>query len=301
MNTRQIFNILMLSFFLGISSVYAQSASDLQGGISWACIQYAVVPPYACYKPVPPYVGIAVAYWEPVLLIETVKKPGDSIIMSFVPGMSSMLQSATQSLMPGVSSLSTGSSRNADDTNTQMNESHIIGFPFGDAFGAAMAGAGECPESFEINTGLIYLSELDSEEWRIGLMEAMNPKSIASALLGPLCSQAGAFTSDLCMGYWGPTYPRRGFITHQSEVVGSAADAFRSTSIAGLLSLTPHIVVRPLLWQPDPTTDKIEQIWPNPGMCMNIGENPMLWESGKTSLTGKYVWVYWKRKSCCVY
>ena len=76
MNTRQIFNILMLSFFLGTSSVYAQSASDLQGGISWACIQYAVVPPYACYKPVPPYVGIAVAYWEPVLLIETVKKPG---------------------------------------------------------------------------------------------------------------------------------------------------------------------------------------------------------------------------------
>ena len=54
----------MLSFFLGTSSVYAQSASDLQGGISWACIQYAVVPPYACYKPVPPYVGIAVAYWD---------------------------------------------------------------------------------------------------------------------------------------------------------------------------------------------------------------------------------------------
>ena len=307
MNTRQIFNMFILSLFLSITSVHAQSASDLQGGISWACIQYAVVPPYACYKPFPPYIGVNVAYWEPVLLIETVKKPGDSVIMSFIPGMSSTLQSATQSLMPGVSSLSSGSSRNADDTNTQMNETHVVGFPWGDAFSEAMAGAGECPTSIEANTSVEYLSELDSIEWRLGLMEAMNPKSLASAAIGPMCAVADSvamlnpITADMCMGYWGPTYPRRGFLTHQSEVVGSAADAFRGASIAGIIPQTPHVVLRPLLWQPNPTTDKLQEIWPNPGMCMNIGQNPMLWESGKTSITGKYVWIYWKRKTCCVW
>ena len=80
--------------------------------------------------------------------------------------------------------------------------------------------ASQCPTSIEVNTGVIYLSELDSIEWRLGLMESMNPKSLASAALGPVCSAAGVFTSDLCMGYWGPTYPRRGYMTHQSEVVG---------------------------------------------------------------------------------
>ena len=304
MNIRQIFNLLCVFIFTGTLSVHAQSASDLQGGISWACVQFAVVPPYACVKPTPPYFGINVAYWEPVLLIETVKKPGDTV----VPGMStivgSSLQSASQGLMSSVTGMSvpitSGSSSNADDTNTQMNEAHVYGFPWEEAFNAVQTT--QCPMSTELNnTGVIYLSEADSIEWRLALLESMNPKSLLSSALGPVCSQAGAFTSDLCMGYWGPTYPRRGYMTHQSEVVGSAADSFRAASIAGIVPQTPHVIIRPLLWQPNPQADKLQELYPNPGMCMNIGENPMLWESGKTSLNGKYVWLYWKRKTCCIY
>ena len=179
--------------------LHAQSASDLQGGISWACVQFAVVPPYACVKPTPPYFGINVAYWEPVLLIETVKKPGDTVI---VPGMStvmgSMLQSASQGLMSSVTGIavpiSSGSSRNADDTNTQMNEATFM-VSLGKKL-SMQYGLSQCPMSIEVNnTGVIYLSEADSIEWRLGLMEAMNPKSLLSAALGPVCSQAGAFTS----------------------------------------------------------------------------------------------------------
>ena len=305
MNIRRIFSLFFILHFISNSSLYAQSLNDLQGGVSWACVQFAVVPPYVCVKPVPPYVGVYVAYWQPVLVIETTKRPGDSVISSAVPGMSSMLQNATQSLISSatggaVSSVSSGSSRNADDTNTQMNEAHVIGFPWEEAFNAMVTT--QCPTSMEVNnTGVIYLSELDSIEWRLGLMESMNPKSLLSAALGPVCSAAGVLTSDLCMGYWGPTYPRRGYMTHQSDVVGSAADSFRAASIAGIVPQTPHVIIRPLLWQPNPQTDKFQQLYPNPGMCMNIGENPMLWESGKTSLNGKYVWLYWKRKSCCIY
>ena len=277
--------------------------SDLQGGVSWACVQFAVVPPYVCPKPTPPFVGVSVGYWEPVLIIETVKRPGDTVIPGMSTLTSSALQSASQGLMSSVTGaavpMSSGSSRNSDDTNTQMNEVHIYGFPWEEAFNAIQTT--QCPFSTELNnTGPIYFSEMDAEEWRLGLLESMNPKSVLSAALGPICSQAGAFSSDLCMSYWGPTYPRRGYMTHQSEVVGSAADSFRAASIAGIVPQTPHVVVRPLLWQPNPQTDKLQEIYPNPGMCMNIGENPLLWESGKTSLTGKYVWIYWKRKTCCL-
>jgi len=193
---------------------YAQSLSDLQGGISWACIQFAIVG--ACVKPTPPYVGISVGYWEPVLLIETVKRPGDTVIPGMSTVVGSSLQSASQGLMSGATGISvpmsSGSSRNADDTNTQMNEAHVYGFPWEEAFNAIQTT--QCPFSTELNnTGVIYLSELDSIEWRLGLMESMNPKSILSATLGPICSAASVFTSDLCMGYWGPTYPRRGYNT----------------------------------------------------------------------------------------
>lgn len=303
MNIRRIFNL--ISFFVVVNgiSLHAQSASDLQGGISWACIQFAVVPPYVCPKPTPPFVGVTVGYWEPVLLIETVKRPGDTVIPGMSTITSSALQSASQGLMSSATGMSvpmsSGSSSNADDTNTQMNEVHVYGFPWSAAFSAVQTT--QCPFSPEVNTpGPVYFSEMDAEEWRLGLLESMNPKSILSQALGPICSQAGAFSSDLCMSYWGPTYPRRGYMTHQSEVVGSAADSFRAASIAGIMPQTPHVVVRPLLWQPNPQTDKLQEIYPNPGMCMNIGENPMLWESGKTSLTGKYVWIYWRRKTCCL-
>ena len=111
----------------------------MQGGISWACVQYAVVPPYVCVKPAPPYVGVYVAYWQPVLVIETSKRPGDSVISSAVPGMSSILTKCYTIINVKcdrgfLSPMSSGSSRNADDTNTQMNEAHVIGFPWEAAF-----------------------------------------------------------------------------------------------------------------------------------------------------------------------
>ena len=124
---------------------------------------------------------------------------------------------------------------------------------------------------------------------------------MSNALNSVPIAVSGVPSNDLCMGFWGPTYPRRGFLTHQSEPVGSAADSFREVSIAGILSGSPHIVTRPLFWQADPQSDKIQPLWPNPGMCLNIGQDPLLWESGKTAIDGKYLWVYWKKKECCIY
>jgi len=269
--------------------------------VDWSCIQFEIVGP--CVKATPPYVGVKIRYWQPVLLTETVKKPGDVVISELKPVVGLALQSASQGLMSSVAGasvvLSSSSSCNADNTNTQMNEVHVYGFPFEQVFNGMVSI--QCPEQTEINDGIVYLSELDSVEWRLGFMEAMNPKSVMSAALGPVCSGAGAFANDLCMGTWGAAYPRRGFMTHQSQPVGSAAASFRAVSIAGNMLQTPHIMIRPLLWQADPQTDKIQPLYPNPGMCLRIGENPLLWESGKTSIDGKYIWVYWKKKECCIF
>lgn len=302
MNIRRIFNISVFLFVLSFPSFgIAESVTSLQGLVDWSCIQFQYIGP--CVKPTPPYVGVKVRYWQPVLLIETVKKPGDVTIDEFKSIVGPMLQSATSSLMSsatGVGVMPTSSQTcNSDDTNTQMNETHVYGFPFEQAFNAMVAT--QCPDQTEMNQGVVYLSELDSIEWRMGFMEAMNPKSMASAALGPICAGVGAFANDLCMGSWGPTYPRRGFMTHHSEVVGSAAASYRAVNIAGLQLSTPHIVTHPLAWQANPQTDKIQPLSPHQGSCIKIGALPLEWESGKTSVNGKYLWVYWKKKECCIF
>jgi hypothetical protein len=103
------------------------------------------------------------------------------------------------------------------------------------------------------------------------------------------------------MGFWGATYPRRGFFTHQSEVVASAVAAVRAVSIASLLGSTSHIVLETTGFIPSFESDKLELIYPNPSGCIKIGQNPISWESGKLSLSGKYLWVYWRRRICCIY
>jgi len=106
---------------------------------------------------------------------------------------------------------------------------------------------------------------------------------------------------DLCMGFWGATYPRRGFVTHQSEVVGSAIAATRAVSIASLLGSTSHIVLETTGFISSFDSDKLELIYPNPSGCIKIGQHPATWESGKLSPSGKYLWVYWRRRICCIY
>ena len=312
MNIRRIFSLLLILIAVIHGPANAESVNALQSMVDWSCIQFEVVGP--CFKSIPPYVGIKIWYWQPVLMTETVKRPGDVVINEMSSVVGPVVRNAVQALMSTSVTLSSGSSCNADNTNIQMNEVHVYGFPFEQIFNGMVSM--QCPEQTEVNDGVIYLSELDSAEWRLGLMESMNPKSAASAALGPICSAVGAAgnalnstpiatsgvpTNDLCMGSWGPTYPRTGFITHHSDPVGSAAASFRAVSIAGNSLQTPHIITRPLLWQADPQSDKIQPLWPNPGMCFNVGQNPISWESGKTSINGKYVWVYWKKKECCIF
>ncbi len=297
---RKVFGtLLFLIIFSG--RTFAVETADILGMVNLNCIDLRVIG--ICVKP-PGIPGIIIMYWEPALLIETVKRPGDTVIDSLKPVIANLATQGTKNLMSGVTRLampvSSGStSGQLSGTNLQFNEVHVYEFPFRDQIMAFMDM--ECPDKLPTGFFVKYLSELDSAEWRIGAVEALHPKSLASAASALTCAATGAFIDDLCMGFWGATYPRRGFITHQSEVVGSAVAAVRAVSISSLLGSTAHIVLETTGFIPSFESDKLELIYPNPSGCIKIGQNPISWESGKLSLSGKYLWVYWRRRICCVY
>ncbi len=297
---RKFFSIfLFLVFFSG--KAFAIEINDIFGLVNLNCIDLRVIG--VCVKP-PGIPGIVIMYWEPALLIETVKRPGDTVIESLKPIIADLATQGTKNLISGVTGLavplsSGSSSARLSGTNLQFNEAHVYEFPFRDEIMSFIDM--ECPDKLPTGSFVKYLSELDSLEWRIGAIEALHPKSLASAASGLTCAATGAFLDDLCMGFWGPTYPRRGFVTHQSEVVGSAVAAVRAASIASLLGSTVHVVLETTGFVPSFESDKLELIYPNPSGCIKIGQNPATWEFGKLSASGKYLWVYWRRRICCVY
>lgn len=299
---RLIFSFCVFFFAFYVHTVCAEGLNAIDKAIDWSCINTTILGP--CFKPTPPYIGVKVRYWEPALLVETVKKPGDSTIDEFGKVIGPIVSNLSKDLFQNFVGLSipltSGSLSNVtDNTNLKFNEVHVYSFPFTNEFDSLTAY--DCPGGQDIGGGIKYLSELDAVEWRIGLFEALNPKAVLSASLGPICAFTSGKSQGLCMGSWGPVYPRRGFFTHQSEVVGSAADVFRAVSIASIEGFSSHIVNSPIGFIPDPDMDKLQLIFPFPSGCIRIGENPFLWESNKTSVDGKYAWVYWRHRECCIW
>jgi len=297
---KKVFSLVLLLLVL-LGKAFALESTDILGMVNLNCIDLRVIGVCVNSIGIP---GIIIMYWEPALLIETVKHPGDTVIDPLKPVIANMASQGTKTLMSGLTGLpvvvsSGSSSSKITGTNLQFNEAHVYEFPFRDEimFFIDM----QCPDKLPTGSFIKYLSELDSAEWRIGVIEALHPKSIASAASGLTCAASGAFLDDLCMGFWGATYPRRGFVTHQSEVVGSAIAATRALSIASLLGSTRHVVLETTGFVPSFEADKLELIYPIPSGCIKIGQHPATWESGKLSTSGKYLWVYWRRRICCIY
>ncbi len=300
LKAKKLVSVILFLFFL-MGKAFALESTDILGMVSLNCIDLKVIGVCVNSFGIP---GIVIMYWEPALLIETVKRPGDSVIESLKPVIADMAAQGTKSLMSGLTGLpvvvsSGSSSSKITGTNLQFNEAHVYEFPFRDEIMSFIDM--QCPDKLPTGSFIKYLSELDAAEWRIGAIEALHPKSIASEAAGLTCAATGAFLDDLCMGFWGATYPRRGFVTHQSEVVGSAIAATRAVSIASPLGSTSHIVLETTGFIPSFATDKLELIYPVPSGCISIGQHPATWESGKLSTTGKYLWIYWRRRICCIY
>lgn len=291
----------MLSLLFVPGRTYALELSDVPGKLDWSCLDLKVIGP--CVGPLG-MPGIVVMYWEPALLVETVKQPGDTALGTLRPGLLNLTAQAVRDFAKSISGssvpISSGSgSSKIDGTNLQFNEAHVYEFPFRDEIMLSVGTV--CLDKLPTGSFMKYLSELDSLEWRIGVLEASNPKSMASAASGPACAAIDGVVYDLCMGFWGPVYPRRGFFTHQSQVVGSAAAAVRAVSIASAFNAQGHVILETTGFLPSLANDKLQLIYPVVSGCVKIGQNPASWESGKLSVSGKYLWVYWRRRICCVY
>ena len=108
---------------------------------------------------------------------------------------------------------------------------------------------------------------------------------------------SGINLGNMCVGTWGVLYPRAGWNPNESEVVGSAMDAFRAASWDADVK-QPKVSFLPLPFTPS-LSDKLQLALPRMSGCIKIGENPMLWDLGLVSPDGKYLWVYWKHFECC--
>ena len=269
----------------------AESVAMLTARADWSCVNFSVIG--VCRRNTPPYAGAKVRYWQPVLMVETLKVPGQSGIVEYQPLVRSLAWNA------GGAETGTGAASQGDSTALQMNEAHVFGFPLSDAFSVAVEAP--CEGMPDLGGMVSYLSEQDAPAWRTACSEKDDPLARVAEKNGPLCAKFGPMLPGLCIGTWGALYPRTGFVTHTSEVVGSAMAAFRAVDVASLKLQVGRQVISPLLFLPSVRYDRMQLVSPVAGRCIAIGENPAFWENGTRSRDGRYVWVYWRKKECCLF
>lgn len=239
--------------------------------------------------------GTMVTHYKPVLIIETVQSPGDSCIEGIGQAVSGVLKQALTTIL-GASVTSTGIGDSATGSKLHFFEAHVYDNPFKD-FLAYLYFGRWCYGS-DSGGFFKYFSELDAVEWRSGRLERLMhiPEMAQGQIPG---SQFIPGLQQTRIGFWGPVYPRIGFIIHPSEPVAAAMAACRAVRIAA--EPDGHVVLDPVWFVPVSGDDKIQMVYPKISKAVRIGEHPLFWEIGKESVRGKYIWIYWKRSTCCTF
>lgn len=298
----RVINISGLMMFLLSVPVFAESLATLTLRADLDCVDFRVIG--VCQRATPPYAGVRVRYRQPVLLVETVKMPGRVTIDELRPLAARFLQPLGHKTIAAAaecqSAPDSGSGYSADTTAWQMNDVHVYGFPLSDQVSALITAPCEGPP--DLAGPLSYLSEIDAAEWRVGRGEAGHPLARLLASAGPVCENfLHPLSALVCLGSWGPLFPRTGQLVHYSEAVGSAVAAYRAVDIASLNMLVPHRIVVPAMFSPDKLKDRLQMVFPSKSHCLRVGDPPEMWENGRRSPDGSYVWIYWRQKECCLF
>lgn len=247
-----------------------------------------------------PPVGIKVRYWHPEVFMETVKAPGESVTLEYSALMDPLAKKTAQMLLTSWTKMdelviSSGSSSGGlDSANLQFNEAHVFDFPWGALFKTAL-----CSSGVNNSLGVRYLSEMDAVAWRDHTFESRLPQSIAASRLGGSCHDLPLGGYAQCMKAWGPLYPRTGFMVSPIETLGSLVASLRSVSIASDPKAL-HLVTSQLHIHPDLTKDRVQMVYPIKSACFPIGKDPVDWTTPQQSKDGKYVWIYWHQRECCL-
>ena len=297
---------IILFILMMTTSVYSaeqdslkKSIIELASSADMSCMKLQVLG--ACPKPSrEPPIGIKVKYWQPEVFVETVKMPGDYVISEYGSVLGKAMKHIAKTeleISSKVSPLiisSTSASSTLTGSNLQFSEAHVYDFPLSSVMDTLL-----CSDNPNSTLGVRYLTEMDAVAWRTGSLENKLPPSLAAPLLGSVCFSLPLGAQGQCMKNWGALYPRVGFLISPSELIGSIVNAVRSVSIAGD-SLPFHILESKLDFQPNLPIDKIQMVFPRQSACFALGEPESTWGQGQRSKDGRYVWIYWHQRQCCV-
>jgi hypothetical protein len=248
--------------------VQAQDLTRLLPFVNRNCSNFAVVGPCLCNQFTP---CVVVSYWEPAWMVETVKIPGSTSLASTLPLLPQVLGIVGSAFPLGGGGA--GNAPGSGQTNLHFNEAHVMTFPLsGPCTG--------CQGSFAVH----YVSEIDPL-WRLAV--------------------GGGALLDLFglgrLGVWAPLYPRIGFSITGSEPVGSGIAAARALDIASSPTGNPTSPEQRVVLQPTTGTSRCCQLaLPTQTDCFRVGANPATWETGTGSADGTYLWLFWRRQTCCI-
>jgi len=131
---------------------------------------------------------------------------------------------------------------------------------------------------------LAYASELDEFNWRTGCRDL---QWLAAMQMLP----------SLPLGQWGPLYPRQMRDLGTSALVYSAKTAYRALSIARdqLASFAAPVDL----------AGRMQQAFPAMSACFAVGAQPLPQapfspRPVQVSADGRYGWFYWRPVTCCV-
>ncbi len=271
-------------FLLIASAAYAQesvrSIAEIEGsfnhkiGNDFLCYEEHDEP---CPTPKPPYIGKKRVYWVPEFLIETVKAPGEYVLVdaSSERRKQELIAAAKKSAvqMSGDGSLldlsSASSHQSMTGGNLQFSEVHV------QTFKKALPLGLMCPSPL---SNRLTMTKRGTEEY---VKKWRKPEAVPWL--------------NVNMGEWGPLYPRAGFMIHSSPMTASVATAIkglylmRSHALAdasiGLILKADKVQLVPLTSRPRP-------------QCVKIGANLTNYENEYYSKDGRYAWLYWHRHEC---
>lgn len=245
---------------------------SIPGLVNRECVDWAITGVCACGFPPKPCTQVS--YNEPAWILEVVKRPGTSKI----PVLGQLLYAALQAT--GVPAFGGGGSGNASGsghTNIHFSEVHVWSFP--QVLGGPCGG---CVPTAALPV-LHYASEMDAVPWRTSTAPPMPPPAL------------------LPVGVWGMLFPRSGHVIHGSPPVASGLVAFRALTIA-FKPVTPlpvpdaHVITTPSRG----ITTCFQLASPRMTKCFDVGLMPPLWETATGSPDGTFVWLGWRRRTCCV-
>lgn len=232
-----------------------------------------------CVRDGVPRVCLWIENAYPCGIVEVVRRAGRTQILEAVPALAGF------EALPLFGYTSSHTADSGSGTALQFAEARIFTFipPFVDDFIGIPIAKPRGP-LFEFD----YASELDGFGWRTGLSDLLtDPATILKSTL-PSCA---ALPDPIrCAGAWGSWSPRIGFVSHPSEVVGSALLGLR----AGRVAERPlgRVVLSRYSFEPR-TGHYLQLIQPRLRSCVPIGTpfiRPL--EAGALSLSGSYLFIH---------